>query len=126
MKLFNISTGYCVVDNGPNTLGGGTDADYAWAPDYVIEGWAFDPTLEGSARFIRVITPEVQRKTREYLYESDARIHYGLQYLTVDEANKLFSEYFAEGNEAIYSQLRTLIDNAKTAIREEYPDEVNS
>lgn len=42
--------------------------------------------------------------------------------LTVDEANRKWQEYQAEGNSKA-NGLTTMIANAKATIREQYPDE---
>ena len=42
--------------------------------------------------------------------------------LTVDEANRKWHEYQAEGNSKA-NELTTMIANAKATIREQYPDE---
>lgn len=61
---------------------------------------------------------------REQAYESSAIISYRGQMITVDQANKLWTEYTAEGDTETSSTLQTLIAEAKESIREEYPDEV--
>ena len=48
--------------------------------------------------------------------------HCGGKMLTVDEANRKWQEYQAEGNSKA-NELTTLIANAKATIREQYPDE---
>ena len=60
---------------------------------------------------------------REQAYETTPLISWQGKMLTVDEANKLWTAYTAEGNVEAASQLTTLITEAKTAIREKYPDE---
>ena len=46
----------------------------------------------------------------------------GGKMLTVDEANRKWQEYQAEGNSKA-NELTTMIANAKATIREQYPDE---
>ena len=48
--------------------------------------------------------------------------HRGGKMLTVDEANRKWQEYQAEGNSKA-NELTTMIANAKATIREQYPDE---
>ncbi len=60
---------------------------------------------------------------REKAYETRKCITYGASTLTVDEANKLWLQYIAEGNSEKAETLTSLINEAKAAIREEYPDE---
>lgn len=59
---------------------------------------------------------------REKAYETEHNIEYDGVYLTVDEANKLWEAYSAE-NSPRADELTALIAEAKTAIRERYPDE---
>jgi len=61
-------------------------------------------------------------KRRERAYETLKCISYGDALLTVDEANKLWQEYEAEGS-SLASILTDLIATAKAQIREMYPDE---
>lgn len=48
--------------------------------------------------------------------------HRGGKMRTVDEANRKWQEYQAEGNSKA-NELTTMIANAKATIREQYPDE---
>lgn len=64
-------------------------------------------------------TPE---ELRERAYETEKVVSYEGVMLTVDEANRKWQEYQAEGNSKA-NELTTLIANAKAAIREQYPDE---
>ena len=64
-------------------------------------------------------TPE---ELRERAYETDKVISYEGKMLTVDEANRKWQEYQAEGNSKA-NELTTLIANAKATIREQYSDE---
>lgn len=66
--------------------------------------------------------PYTQEELRERAYETDKVIRYEGKMLTVDEANRKWQEYQAEGNSKA-SELTTLIANAKATIRERYPDE---
>lgn len=61
-------------------------------------------------------------KMRERAYEQFKCIEYGEELLTVDEANKLWQEYQAEGSRRA-EELTDLIAAAKARIRELYPDE---
>lgn len=55
----------------------------------------------------------IRRQNGQYL------IVYNMAYYTVDEANKLYSEYVAEGSEKA-SEISVLIKEAKDYIRELY------
>lgn len=58
---------------------------------------------------------------REKAYETEHNIEWGGDMLTVDEANKLWAAYSAEGNSRA-ADLGALIAAAKAEIRERYPD----
>ena len=58
---------------------------------------------------------------REQAYRTQKIITYGNEILTVDEANKLWLEYQAEGSSKSF-EISILISNAKSSIRARYPD----
>lgn len=66
--------------------------------------------------------PYTPKELREHVYETEKIISYEGDMLTVDEANRKWQEYQAEGNSKA-NGLTTLIANAKATIREQYPDE---
>lgn len=66
--------------------------------------------------------PYTPEEMRERAYETDKVIGYEGKMLTVDEANRKWQEYQAEGNSKA-AELTTMIANAKATIREQYPDE---
>lgn len=66
--------------------------------------------------------PYTSEELRERAYETDKVISYEGKMLTVDEANRKWQEYQAEGNSKA-TELTTMIANAKATIREQYPDE---
>lgn len=66
-----------------------------------------------------VLTPKEQR---EQAYETEPLIEYEGEEITVDEANKLFLQYSAEGNTQKYMDLQILIGRAKADVRARYPD----
>ena len=65
--------------------------------------------------------PYTPEELRERAYETDKVISYEGKMLTVDEANRKWQEYQAEGNSKA-NELTTMIANAKATIREQYPD----
>ena len=78
----------------------------------------------GSWLFTNQPTPELTaKKLRKEAYETEDVIEYDDTVLTVDEANKLYMSYLAEGNNSKCSQLQQLICEAKTTIRNTYPDD---
>ena len=78
----------------------------------------------GSWLFTNQQTPELTaKKLRKEAYETEDVIEYDDTVLTVDEANKLYMSYLAEGNNSKCSQLQQLICEAKTTIRNTYPDD---
>ena len=66
--------------------------------------------------------PYTPKELRERVYETEKIISYEGDMLTVDEANRKWQEYQAEGNSKA-NELTRLIANAKATIREQYPDE---
>ncbi len=65
MKVFQITGGFCHWDASEVLRCAADAADrfapdmiFADAPDYVFEGWGFDETAEGDARFIQPEPPE--------------------------------------------------------------------
>lgn len=60
---------------------------------------------------------------REKAYNDNAIIDWYEKHITVTEAAQLWQYYAAEGNEDKTSELSALIAEAKSKIREEYPDE---
>lgn len=65
-----------------------------------------------------VLSPE---QLREQAYETRKIIDWEGRKLTVDEANKIWLNYSAEGNEKA-NQISALIVLAKDVIRQEFPD----
>ena len=65
--------------------------------------------------------PYTPKELRERVYETEKIISYEDDMLTVDEANRKWQEYQAEGNSKA-NELTTLITNAKAMIRGQYPD----
>ena len=65
--------------------------------------------------------PYIPKELRERVYETEKIISYENDMLTVDEANRKWQEYQAEGNSKA-NELTTLIANAKAMIRRQYPD----
>ena len=65
--------------------------------------------------------PYIPKELRERIYETEKIISYENDMLTVDEANRKWQEYQAEGNSKA-NELTTLIANAKAMIRGQYPD----
>lgn len=66
--------------------------------------------------------PYTPEELRERAYETEKVVSYEGVMLTVDEANRKWREYQAEGNSKA-AELTALIANAKATIREQYPDE---
>lgn len=63
------------------------------------------------------------REKREQAYETERIIEYGDELITVDEANKLWYQYAAEGRSEVTDELTQKIADAKNEIRRMYPDE---
>lgn len=65
MKVFQIIDGFChwdassVLRRAADAVGRFPESDlFVDAPDCVFEGWGFDSSLEGDARFVQPIPPE--------------------------------------------------------------------
>lgn len=65
--------------------------------------------------------PYTNKEIRENIYKTEKLISYDNEIITVDEANKRWQEYQAENNDKA-KELTILISEAKTRIRNEYPD----
>ena len=85
-----------------------------------IGSWLFINTPKPVQPEPQVLSP---RERRELTYETEPLIAYESEQITVDEANKLFLQYAAEGNNSKCSQLQQLIREAKTTIRNTSPDD---
>ena len=85
-----------------------------------IGSWLFINTPKPVQPEPQVLSP---RERRELTYETEPLIAYESEQITVDEANKLFLQYAAEGNNSKCSQLQQLIHEAKTTIRNTDPDD---
>ena len=59
---------------------------------------------------------------REAAYKNDKICKFGNGIYTVDEMNKFWYEYSAEGDKVKVKEIKNIIVEAKTAIREKYPD----
>lgn len=143
MKIFQILNGWCHHDcsrefpNIESTIGKfHPSIVFVEAPDYVFEGWAFDETKEGDARFAKPEAPEgwvydertgtfyiepTPAEQREQAYNSDKMIEFNGSDITVTEAAILWQYYAAEGSEKA-TELTALIAKAKEEIRTKYPD----
>ena len=65
--------------------------------------------------------PYTNKEIRENIYKTEKLISYDNEMITVDEANKRWQEYQAENNDKA-KELTILSSEAKTRIRNEYPD----
>lgn len=77
MKIFQIHLGFCHWDATrkhptlESTKGRYTSETlFVEAPDYVFEGWGYDETAEGDARFIQPVPPE------GWLYDAETGTFY--------------------------------------------------
>ena len=84
-----------------------------------IGSWLFTNTPLPVQPEPQVLTP---RERREQAYETEPLIEYDGDMITVDEANKLFLQYSAEGNTQKYMDLQILIGRAKADVRARFPD----
>lgn len=65
--------------------------------------------------------PYTNEELREQAYRTTKCISYDGKVMTVDEANKLWYQYQAEGSQKA-AELTALILSVKNTIREKYPD----
>ena len=144
MKIFQILNGFCYYNLTPQfptfeiaRSHFAPNIQIVETPDYVFEGWGYDETAEGDARFLRPEPPEgwiyneengtfeperTNKQKRELAYETEKLINYDGTMITVDEANHKFWNYAVEGNDAKTAELTALVIEAKNLIREKYPD----
>ena len=88
MKIFQIFDGFLHWD-ASNTVKRienaaemfAPDMEFVEAPDYVFEGWGYDPAQEGDARFLRPVPPE------GWLYDDKTGTIYRPEDLPADEAD---------------------------------------
>ena len=148
MKVFQIVDGFCYSEvthkfNSAEATKGYFPPKVLFvdAPDYVFQGWIYDETKEGDARFIQPAAPEgwaYDEKTgtfydlnhvenfntpaekREYLYNTE-KINWEDGEITITMASQLWQYYAAEGSSKA-SELQKLIAEAKAKIREQYPN----
>lgn len=84
-----------------------------------VGSWLFTNTPKPVQPEPQVLSP---RERREQAYETEPLIEYEGEEITVDEANKLFLQYSAEGNTQKYMDLQILIGRAKADVRARFPD----
>ena len=88
MKIFQIVDGFLHwdatntvkrIDNTVEMFA--PDIEFVEAPDYVFEGWGFDPTQDGDARFLKPAPPE------GWLYDDKTGTIYRPEDLPADETD---------------------------------------
>ena len=148
MKTFQIVENWCFKDYTPiySTVSEAKrhfapDIKFVETPDFVFEGWGYNPKAKGDARFIKPTPPEgfayddktgtfykllLGKEKREQQYMLKSCIEYDGLTMTVDQAGQYALHYFFEDDEESQkkvAELKTLITAAKEEIRKEYPDE---
>jgi len=142
MQLIEIAA----LDNGAHrnqTISENIQPPEGWA--VIPEGTAIPETFpfvnlrtreagDGESRWAEVVSleagtvpqePEIiptPAELRETAYQTEKTVEYSGKPLTVDQANKMYWEYFAEGDTQKAGELQALIAPAKETIREKYPD----
>ena len=142
MKIFQIVNGFChwqtkyksisetVGKYPPSVL-------FVEAPDYVFEGWGYDETQEGEARFIKPAPPE------GWLYDDETGTFYPaealpgiqeqkynqltVQYIrnkySIDEENKVVREYLAypadTAKQEAFTAYNTYVESCKVQAYQE-------
>ena len=82
-----------------------------------------DGTKEYKLMDIPEPIPPAPAQLREEAYNTQTIIAWDGDMLTVTEASQKWQYYAAEGNTAKTDELTALIAEAKSSIREQYPDE---
>ncbi len=117
--------GYCRIENGivveifPFN-------PFEWIPNDAFLAHCKECTDDVKQGYIHhgiFINPDnkTPQEKRELAYETDPIIEWEGSMITVDQANKVYLEYSAEGSDKA-AEIQTLIVVAKTYIRELYPD----
>lgn len=149
MKIFQVVNNFCFKDYTPMYKSVeeakkhyAPDIEFIEAPDYVFENWGYNRRAKTEEkRFIKPTPPEgweydentgtfyiplTPSQKREQAYGTEAIIEYNGQLITVNEAERQAQYYLFEDTEtakAIVAELTVKITEAKSKIREEYPEE---
>ena len=113
-----INLGYKIVVNTP----------YPDDGNYYISSWSESKTQITKVWKKTSPPPEPEPEPltpvqeREKAYETELICKYGNGVYTVDEMNRFWSEYSAEGNKAKVKEIQSIISKAKAEIRKKYPD----
>lgn len=80
--------------------------------------------MERVGNRLRLYKPSepTNKEKREQAYETQACVEYDGRILTIDEANKLYLAYMAEGKTERAQNLSIIISVAKSSIRVRFPD----
>jgi hypothetical protein len=65
---------------------------------------------------------KTNKQIREFIYENWHLVEYDSKKMSVNDANKLYLAYFAEGNSTKTAEIQAKIVEVKTKIRTDYPD----
>ena len=112
----SVPSGWAIIPDGmetPNFPFGEVTVDETQTPP-VVTGWTAGTIPEPE-------TPS-PAKQREEAYNTQAIIPWDGEMLTVTQASQKWQYYAAEGNTTKTDELTALIAEAKTKIREQYPD----
>lgn len=128
----------CPENEGTGVIGSDFDTHYALAGAAIsssiddVKVMQFDELPEGCKPNYWVynnekatLEPRYQTpaEKRENAYETASIVEWGEGTLTVDEGNRLWQAYTAEGKVAVAQELTAAIAAAKDEIRKMYPDE---
>lgn len=128
----------CEEDEGTGVIGSDCNTHYTLISADMqhdvnaVKVMQFDELPENCKPFYWIYNQETESleehyttgaEKRENAYEVDAIIEWQGDQITVDDANKLWQAYTAEGKVSIAQELTAKIAEAKAQIREEYPDE---
>ena len=128
----------CPEDEGTGVIGSDADTHYTLIradlqhDENAVQVMQFDELPEDCKPNYWIYNSETQvlepryttgAQKREVAYENDPLIEWGGDKITVDDGNRLWQAYTAEGKVATAQELTALIAFAKEQIRELYPDQ---
>jgi len=87
----------------------------------VEQNWIYNKESNTFSEYVEPVLSNIE--LREQAYQNLAIIEWEGSMITVDKANQLWLAYTTEGNTEKASQITTLVAEAKSKIREMYPDE---
>lgn len=128
----------CAENEGTGVVGSDCNTHYVLIKSDIqnsenaVKVMQVDELPEDCKPFYFIYNPETKKlepryttgvELRENAYETEAIIDWQGSKITVDDGNRLWSAYTAEGKVAVAQELTAAIAAAKDEIRKMYPDE---